>query len=86
MKLSGISEQKADRQISPNSCSSIALRPAPNELLTAEVFDVAWVRRELDAMGIPPLKRFGQHFLVDKKVRDELIDLARLTADDTVWR
>jgi 16S rRNA (adenine1518-N6/adenine1519-N6)-dimethyltransferase len=48
------------------------------------VFDVAWVRRELDAIGIPPLKRFGQHFLVDKKARDELIDLAELTADDTV--
>jgi 16S rRNA (adenine1518-N6/adenine1519-N6)-dimethyltransferase len=48
------------------------------------VYEVAWVRRELDAIGIPPLKRFGQHFLVDKKVRDELIDLAGLTADDTV--
>jgi len=48
------------------------------------VFGVAWVRRELNAIGIPPLKRFGQHFLVDKKARDELIDLAGLTADDTV--
>ena len=48
------------------------------------MFGVAWVRRELNAIGIPPLKRFGQHFLVDKKARDELIDLAGLTADDTV--
>ena len=48
------------------------------------MFDVAWVRRELGEIGIPPLKRFGQHFLVDKKVRGELIDLAGLTADDTV--
>jgi len=45
---------------------------------------VAWVRHELDAMGIPPLKRFGQHFLIDRKARDELIELAELTADDTV--
>ena len=48
------------------------------------MFDVAWVRRELDSIGIPPLKRFGQHFLVDRKTRDELIELAELTADDTV--
>ncbi len=52
--------------------------------MKAEVYDVAWVRRELDTIGIPPLKRFGQHFLVDKRVRGELIDLAELTADDTV--
>ena len=45
---------------------------------------MAWVRRELDSIGIPPLKRFGQHFLVDRKTRDELIELAELTADDTV--
>jgi 16S rRNA (adenine1518-N6/adenine1519-N6)-dimethyltransferase len=51
---------------------------------TAEVLDVAWVRRELDAIGIPPLKRFGQHFLFDSKVRDELIELGDLTAADTV--
>ena len=48
------------------------------------MFDVAWVRRELDLIGIPPLKRFGQHFLVDKQARDELIELAELKADDTV--
>lgn len=45
---------------------------------------MAWVRRELDAMGIPPLKRFGQHFLIDKKVRERLIELAELTPSDTV--
>ncbi len=45
---------------------------------------MAWARRELDALGIPPLKRFGQHFLVDKTVREQLIDLAELTNDDTV--
>ncbi len=48
------------------------------------MFDLAWVRRELDSIGIPPLKRFGQHFLIDSKTRDELIELAELTADDTV--
>ncbi len=45
---------------------------------------MAWVRRELDALGIPPLKRFGQHFLIDKAVRERLIELAELTVDDTV--
>jgi len=62
----------------------IVPRPALNYPTTVGVFNVAWVRRELDAIGIPPLKRFGQHFLVDKKARDELIDLAGLTADDAV--
>ncbi len=45
---------------------------------------MAWVHRELDALGIPPLKRFGQHFLVDKNIREELVELAELTIDDTV--
>jgi 16S rRNA (adenine1518-N6/adenine1519-N6)-dimethyltransferase len=45
---------------------------------------VSWVRRELDSMGIPPLKKFGQHFLIDKAVRHRLVDLAQLRADDTV--
>jgi 16S rRNA (adenine1518-N6/adenine1519-N6)-dimethyltransferase len=45
---------------------------------------VAWVRRELDSIGIPPLKRFGQHFLIDKVVRERLIELAELTGNDTV--
>ncbi len=44
---------------------------------------VAWVRHELNALGIPPRKRFGQHFLIDKAVRDRLVELAELTADDT---
>lgn len=45
---------------------------------------MAWVRRELDSIGIPPLKRFGQHFLIDRSVRERLIELADLTAADTV--
>jgi 16S rRNA (adenine1518-N6/adenine1519-N6)-dimethyltransferase len=45
---------------------------------------VAWVRRELDSIGIPPLKRFGQHFLIDKEVRERLVELAELTTNDTV--
>jgi len=45
---------------------------------------MAWVRSELDSIGIPPLKRFGQNFLIDKRVRERLIDLAELTVDDTV--
>ncbi|HYB66839.1 MAG TPA: rRNA adenine N-6-methyltransferase family protein, partial [Candidatus Acidoferrales bacterium] len=45
---------------------------------------MGWVRRELDEIGIPPLKRFGQHFLLDKQVRDRLIDQAELSRKDTV--
>jgi len=45
---------------------------------------VSWVRRELNALSIPPLKRFGQHFLIDKKTRQIMIESARLEADDTV--
>jgi len=45
---------------------------------------VAWVRRELRALGIPPLKKFGQHFLIDKTIREELVETAALTAKDTV--
>lgn len=46
--------------------------------------NLAWVRRELETLGIPPLRRFGQHFLVDKRVRDHLIQQAKLTHEDTV--
>jgi 16S rRNA (adenine1518-N6/adenine1519-N6)-dimethyltransferase len=45
---------------------------------------VSWVRRELDSMGIPPLRKFGQHFLIDKGVRQRLVEVAQLRADDTV--
>ena len=45
---------------------------------------MGWVRRELDEIGIPPLKRFGQHFLLDKQIRDRLIDQGELSSKDTV--
>ncbi len=45
---------------------------------------LGWVRRELDELGIPPLKRFGQHFLLDKQIRDTLIEKAELSGRDTV--
>jgi len=45
---------------------------------------VAWVRRELDQLGIPPLKRFGQHFLIDKRVREEILEQSKLSRDDIV--
>jgi 16S rRNA (adenine1518-N6/adenine1519-N6)-dimethyltransferase len=45
---------------------------------------VSWVRRELNSIGIPPLKKFGQHFLIDQGVRQRLVDVAQLGADDTV--
>jgi 16S rRNA (adenine1518-N6/adenine1519-N6)-dimethyltransferase len=35
---------------------------------------VSWVRRELNSIGIPPLRKFGQ----------QLVDVAQLGADDTV--
>jgi 16S rRNA (adenine1518-N6/adenine1519-N6)-dimethyltransferase len=45
---------------------------------------MAWVRSELHSIGIPPLKRFGQNFLIDEAVRERLVELAELTVDDTV--
>jgi 16S rRNA (adenine1518-N6/adenine1519-N6)-dimethyltransferase len=45
---------------------------------------MAWVKRELDSLGIPPLKRLGQHFLVDTIVRERLIELADLKPADVV--
>ena len=45
---------------------------------------MVWVQRELDALHIAPLKRFGQHFLVDTNVRDQLVQQANLTDTDTV--
>jgi 16S rRNA (adenine1518-N6/adenine1519-N6)-dimethyltransferase len=45
---------------------------------------MAWVRRELRELGIPPLKRFGQHFLLSQEVRDKLVGAAELSKEDTV--
>ena len=42
------------------------------------------VQRELRALGIPPLKRFGQHFLLSVEARERLIDEANLSPEDTV--
>jgi 16S rRNA (adenine1518-N6/adenine1519-N6)-dimethyltransferase len=46
--------------------------------------NMGWIRRELEALRIPPLKRFGQHFLIDSNVRDELIEQAELSSNDRV--
>lgn len=35
-------------------------------------------------LGIPALKRFGQHFLIDTHVSDRLVEVSELTRDDTV--
>jgi len=43
-----------------------------------------WVLRELRELGIPPLKRYGQHFLLSQEARDILIDEANLLREDTV--
>jgi len=45
---------------------------------------MGWIKRELNALQIPPLKRFGQHFLIDIHVRDALVQQAALTIEDTV--
>lgn len=45
---------------------------------------MAWVHRELHELGIRPLKRYGQHFLLSAEARDRLIDEAELSPDDTV--
>jgi 16S rRNA (adenine1518-N6/adenine1519-N6)-dimethyltransferase len=45
---------------------------------------MSWARRELQALGIPPLRRLGQHFLVDKRVRAKMVETADLTERDVV--
>jgi 16S rRNA (adenine1518-N6/adenine1519-N6)-dimethyltransferase len=45
---------------------------------------MSWVKQELGKLDIPPLKRFGQHFLIDKRVRDTMITTAKLSVEDTV--
>ena len=45
---------------------------------------MGWVRRELRELGIPPLKKYGQHFLLSQEARDRLIDEAELSPEDTV--
>ena len=42
------------------------------------------VRHQLQKLGIPPLKRFGQHFLVREEVRERLVGQADLSRADTV--
>lgn len=45
---------------------------------------MASVRHQLHELGIPPLKRFGQHFLLSEQIRDSLVDQADLSKEDTV--
>ena len=45
---------------------------------------MTWVRTELNKLKIPPLRRFGQHFLIDEKIRHELVESGELTNKDTV--
>jgi len=52
--------------------------------MVLEEHDLSWVRKELDELGIPPLKRFGQHFLVDKRTRDDMVAAADLSLKDRV--
>ena len=42
------------------------------------------VRDALDALGIRPRKRWGQHFLIDGNTVDRVIDAAHLSVDDGV--
>lgn len=53
-------------------------------LMLSGAAKMVWIDCELEALQIPPLKRFGQHFLVDTNVRDELVQQAGLTDSDTV--
>jgi len=45
---------------------------------------LASARQELRLLGIPPLRRFGQHFLLSENVRDKLVHEAHLTQADIV--
>lgn len=42
------------------------------------------LRRALDAYGIRPDRRLGQHFLIDRNVRDRILHLAGIEAGDGV--
>ncbi len=39
----------------------------------------------LDAFGFGMQKKFGQNFLLDRKVRNELVSLLDLSKDSTIW-
>ena len=45
---------------------------------------MSWIRRELEDLGIPPLKRFGQHFLVDEKIRNTMVAVAQPSVHDRI--
>lgn len=45
---------------------------------------MSWIKRELNHLGIPPLKRFGQHFLTDKLIRDAMVAAAELSSEDRI--
>lgn len=45
---------------------------------------MAWIRRELKNLQIHPLKRFGQHFLVDEKVREAMVSVAQPSVGDRI--
>lgn len=42
------------------------------------------VRKQLTDLGIPPLRRFGQHFLIDKKIRDTMVNVAQPSSHDKI--
>ena len=42
------------------------------------------VRKQLTDLGIPPLKRLGQHFLIDNKIRDTLVAAAQPSVYDKI--
>ena len=43
-----------------------------------------WIRRELEELGIPPLRRLGQHFLTDEKIRDIMVSTAQPSVRDRI--
>ncbi|MGA2783536.1 MAG: 16S rRNA (adenine(1518)-N(6)/adenine(1519)-N(6))-dimethyltransferase RsmA [Candidatus Bathyarchaeia archaeon] len=45
---------------------------------------MTWIRKELENLRIHPLKRFGQHFLVDEKVRDAMVSVAQPSRGDRI--
>lgn len=45
---------------------------------------MSWIKQELSYLGIPPLKRFGQHFLIDKRIREAMIAAAELSCEDKI--
>lgn len=45
---------------------------------------MSWTRKQLEDLGIPPLKRFGQHFLLNERTRNAMVAVAHPSVHDRI--